>query len=374
MGHVLNFDVIIVGARVAGSTLATMLGEMGHRVLVLDRSTFPSDTLSTHFFRAPALRAFKQIGVYKEVQSVAPHLKVNYNAVDGTVFPEPVDQPDDYPFYMCVRRIILDDILVRRAREIPNVEIREGVRVTGLLSEDDLITGVKWKDSAHEGEERAKVVVGADGIYSIVAKEVHAQYEQQAPVTRAMYYAYFRGIKVNKGPAAEFHYRGNTLVYCFPCDDDLALLAVSVPFKQFTKFKRNPEGSFIKELTDMSSLAPRLSTAKREGPIRGTGNIPGYLKIPYGNGWALVGDAGMVMDPWSGQGIDQASTHAVFLAQRLGDYLSGQTDWETAMQAYHQSRNDYSLKTYDRTCKFSVDLRPMTRAALERRGLIQENN
>jgi 2-polyprenyl-6-methoxyphenol hydroxylase-like FAD-dependent oxidoreductase len=77
----------------------------------------------------------------------------------------------------------------------------------------------------------------------------------------------------------------------------------------------------------------------------------------------------MVMDPWSGQGIDQASTHAVSLARLLLDYLAGKTEWATAMKAYHRERNEFSLKTYRRTCTYGVDLRPMTQAALERRGI-----
>jgi 2-polyprenyl-6-methoxyphenol hydroxylase-like FAD-dependent oxidoreductase len=184
-----------------------------------------------------------------------------------------------------------------------------------------------------------------------------------------MYYAYFRGIEPNEGPAAEFHYRGNYLVYCFPCDGDLTLLASSVPIAEFAEFKRDPEAKFLSELRAMKALAPRLAKAEREGPIRGTGSIPGYLRIPYGEGWALVGDAGMVMDPWSGQGIDQASTHVVSLARQLLDYLAGEMDWATAVMAYHRDRNEFSLKTYQRTCTHGVDLRPMTRAALERRGL-----
>ncbi|MGH2619857.1 MAG: NAD(P)/FAD-dependent oxidoreductase [Anaerolineales bacterium] len=369
MNSSLDYDVVIVGARVAGSILATLLGDGGHRVLLLDRSTFPSDTLSTHFFRAPALSAFNQIGVDDEVQATAPHLTVNYNAVDGIVFPEPVDRPEDYPFYLCVRRVTLDDILVRRARRTPTVELREGAQVTGLLREGDRVVGVRWKDSNGYAEATAQVVIGADGVHSVVAREVHPQAEHEEPVHRAMYYAYYRGIEPSQGPAAEFHYRGNYLVYCFPCDGDLTLLACSVPIADFAEFKRDVEAKFLSELRGMSALAPRLAKAERAGPIRGTGSIPGYLRLPYGEGWALVGDAGMVMDPWSGQGIDQASTHAVTLARHLSDCLTGKTDWETAMSAYHRERNEFSLKTYRRTCTFGADLRPMTRAALERRGL-----
>jgi len=365
----LDCDVIVVGARVAGSILATLLGEAGHRVLLLDRSSFPSDTLSTHFFRAPALSAFNQVGVYDEVQAVAPHLTVNYNVVDGIVFPEPVDRPADYSFYMCVRRITLDDMLVRRAKRTPTVELREGAQVTGLLREGSRVVGVRWKDSNGFAEATARVVVGADGVRSFVAKEVGVQAEHEEPINRAMYYAYYRGIRPNEGPAAEFHYRGNYLVYCFPCDGDLTLLAASVPITEFAEFKRDSEAKFLNELRAMTALAPRLAHSEREGPIRGTGSIPGYLRIPYGVGWALVGDSGMVMDPWSGQGIDQASTHAVTLARQLADYLTAKTDWETAMKAYHRDRNEFSLKTYQRTCTYGVDLRPMTRAALERRGL-----
>ena len=366
----LDFDVIVVGGRIAGSVLATLLGEAGRRVLVLDRSTFPSDTLSTHFFRAPTFRALKEAGVYEEVQAAAPHLTVNYNVVDGIVFPEVVDRPEDYPFFMCVRRITLDDILVRRVRAVPHVELRESAKATRLLREDDRVCGVAWTGPDGGGEAKARVVVGADGVHSFVAKEVEAEAEDEEPVHRAMYYAYFRGVEPVEGPAAEFHYRGNSLVYCFPCDDGLTLMASSVPIDRFKEFRRSPERMLLDELHSMRALAPRLARAEREGDVQGTGSIPGYLRVPYGRGWALVGDAGMVMDPWSGQGIDQASTHAVVLARCLGEYLAEKVDWLTAMQAYHRQRNEFSLKTYRRTCTFGADLRPMTHEALQRRGLI----
>ena len=365
----LDYDVIITGARVAGSILATLLAERGHRVLVLDRATFPSDTLSTHFFRAPTFRALMLMGTYKELQATAPHLTVNYNVVDGITFPEPVDGPEDYPFYMCVRRITLDDILVRGAKKAHNVEVRETAKVNRLLRQNGRVAGAAWTGPGGDGEASARAVVGADGLHSFVAKTVGAVVEHQEPVNRAMYFRYYRGVEPMDGPAAEFHYRGNTLVYCFPCEDDLTLLACSVPISRFADFRRNPEGMMLEELRSMTALGPRVVKAEREGPVRGAGNIPGYMRVPYGDGWALVGDAGMVMDPWSGQGIDQASTHAVLLTQHLGDYLANRADWNTAMQAYHHERNEFSLKTYRRTCQYSADLRPMTRAALERRGL-----
>jgi 2-polyprenyl-6-methoxyphenol hydroxylase-like FAD-dependent oxidoreductase len=364
------YDVIIAGARVAGSTLAILLGERGYNILLIDRARFPSDTLSTHFFRAPALRAFNEAGIYEEVQSAAPHLKVNYNVIDGKVFPEPVEKPEDYPFYMCVRRIVLDDILIRRVKQFPNIELKEGARVKEIIWDNDAIKGIKWESSGIEEEAEAKVIVGADGLNSFIAKEVKPVYEHQEPVNRAMYYAYFSGLSANEGPAAEFHFAGNTLVYCFPCDSNLTLLAVSISVNQFSNFKRNTESEFQNVLESMTELAPRLSQAVREGPIRGTGTIPGYLRIPFGKGWALAGDAAMVMDPWSGQGIDQAATHSSYLAKHIDEYFSGLKNWESAMNSYHLKRNEFSLKTYQRTCKLSADLRPMINAALAKRGLL----
>jgi 2-polyprenyl-6-methoxyphenol hydroxylase-like FAD-dependent oxidoreductase len=365
-----EYDVIVIGARVAGSIAAILLGQAGYRVLLIDRARFPSDTLSTHFFRAPTLRALRQAGVYEEVQTKSPHLVVNYNAVDGIVFPEAVDRPADYPYYLCMRRITLDDILVRRARLTPGVELRQAARATRLIRENGRVVGVAWEEGDGRGEARARVVLGADGVRSFLAKSLDPPLEHQEPVRRAMYYAYFRGVVPAEGPAAEFHYRGNSLVYCFPCDGGLSLLAASVPIDRFPEFRQDPEGALLRELQAMAALAPRLAAAERDGEVRGTGTIPGYLRVPWGDGWALVGDAGMVMDPWSGQGIDQASTHAVLLARRLTDYLSEKVDWPTAMRAYHEERNAFSDKTYRRTCAFASDLRPMTREALLRRGLL----
>jgi 2-polyprenyl-6-methoxyphenol hydroxylase-like FAD-dependent oxidoreductase len=364
-----DYDIIIIGARIAGSVLASHLGDRGHRVLLLDRNTFPSDTLSTHFFRAPALRAFDAIGVLDEVEASAPRLTVDYNVIDGIVFPEPVDEPEDYPYYLCVRRNTLDHILVRRAQGTEGIEMREGAAATGLLWDDERCVGVRWKEKGQQFEARARALVGADGVYSTVARKVEPELEDERPVERTMYYGYYRGIPPKEGPAAEFHFLRNQLVYCIPTSDDLTLLAASLPIEEFARFRSDPEGTLMSVLESMTALAPRLTEAEREGPVRGTGNIPCFRRVPYGHGWALVGDAGMTLDPWSGQGIDQASTHATMLAGQLDAFLTGQADWGSAMEAYHQARNEFSLKIYRRTANFAPDLRPMTQKALERRGL-----
>lgn len=263
----------------------------------------------------------------------------------------------------------MDRILTDKVRETKNIDFREGCVVDRLLERDGTITGVAWRAEGKEDQASAKAVVGADGIRSSMAKWLKPTVEQSEPVNRTMYYAYYRGLVPNEGPAAEFHFRGNNLVYCFPCDGGLTLLAASVPIAKFGEFRSDPEGRLEQELHAMVEISPRLKKAAREGPVQGTGSIGGYLRVPYGKGWALVGDAAMAMDPWSGQGIDQASTHAIFLARELNEFLSGRMDWDAAMRNYHKARNGFSLKTFNRTCTNSRDLTVMTRAALKSRGL-----
>ncbi len=365
-----DFDVVIIGARVAGSILGVLLGGRGLRVLVLDRASFPSDTLSTHFFRWPTFTVLDRIGVLNSVSTSAPKLSTNFNFVDGHVFSEDVKGPEGPSHHLCLRRIILDNILIRRVRAEHTVTLRERANVTDLLVEGGTVVGVQWTEEGKRLEARSRAVIGADGIHSTVSKHVNVEVEQAEPVRRAMYYAYFREFQAQPGTSAEFHYLGNHLAYVFPTDGELTLLAASLPIDEFTAFKKDPESDFVAFLGSMPEIKPRLDKAHREGPVRGTGSIPGYQRKPFGKGWALVGDAAQVMDPWSGQGIDQASTHAAYLADSLIEWHSGAASWEESMHGYWEKRNQFSTATYDRTCKFAKDFRPMTQAALKRRGLI----
>jgi len=364
-----EYDTVIVGARVAGSVLASMLGEAGHRILVLDRAKFPSDSLSTHFFRWPALQAFQRIGVFDEVQQSAPHMVNVLTDIDGQVFEEPVMGQDDLDYFLCLRRITLDWILVQRMQQVSAVEFIQGARMQDLLWNGEQVVGVTWQDESGNHSAKAKVVVGADGFYSQVAKLVEPDTDTFVPIQRAMYFTYYKTLEPLDLPTAEHYFRGNHLAYVFPTDEQLTLVAITIPIFEFDSFRRNSQENFYSTLRGISSLRSRLEYAEQTEPIKGAGNIPCYQRVPYGPGWTLVGDAAQIMDPWSGQGIDHASTHAVMLAGTLDPWLKKQTPWEEAMQNYHQERNEWSQKSFERTSKFAKDLRPMTRAALMRRNL-----
>lgn len=365
-----DFDLIVVGARIAGSIVGTLLGQQGHKVLVIDRAHFPSDTLSTHFFRYPTFNALRRLGVVEQVEGLAPKLVDNVNYVDGHLFTEPVQGQDGPSYYLCVRRITLDNILVERMRRERTVTIEEGAKAERLLIENGSARGLEWSQNGKNHKTTARVVIGADGINSLLAKQVNPAVERYEPIRRAMYYAYYAGFESYPGPAAEFHYRGNRLVYVFPTDGGLTLLAASVPIEDFPAFRREPESRLQAELEAVPAIVERFRKAERIGPVRGAGNIPGYQRVPYGSGWVLAGDSEQILDPWSGQGIDQASTHASILADMLGRYLADSVSWDLAMQEYNRLRHEFSDKTFARTCVYARDFRPMTEAALKKRGLI----
>ncbi|MBI4760214.1 MAG: NAD(P)/FAD-dependent oxidoreductase [Chloroflexota bacterium] len=367
----MDYDVIIVGARVAGSALAILLGQYGHRVLLLDKARFPSDTLSTHFFRAPALRVFERLGALEEVKSAAPPMTVMWSYIDGHVISDPVEAPEEHlRYFLCERRITLDWILFQRVAREPNVEIRQGAQVRELIQLDGRVTGVRWSEADGFNEATARVVVGADGIYSTLAKILEPSFESQFPVRRCMYYTYFQGIEpLDEVAFAEHHFAGDTLTYVFPTDADLTLVAVSLPISEFSSFKKEPLQRLRAHLDSLPLLAPRLSKAEIVAEVKGAGNIPCYQRVPYGAGWALVGDAQQAMDPWSGMGIDHATTHASLLADSLHRFLTDASAWEAAMSDYHTQARAWSEKTYRRTSTYAADLRPMTRAALQKRSL-----
>lgn len=369
----MNYDVIIVGGRIAGAVLATRLGQLGHQVLVVEKSQFPSDALSTSFFRAPALRVFEKIGVLERVATMAPRMELVWNYIDGHILVDPVEAPEEQlRFFLCERRITLDWILYKRMTREKNIEIRQNAKVKDLIWKDGRVVGIRWSERGGMHEAIARVVVGADGFYSTLANLLQPPYESYLPVQRFAYYGYFRDLDSFDVPTAEHHFVGNTISYIFPTDFDLTMVAVSMPIQGFADFKKSPLRNFMVHLESLPLLVSRLKDAKLVSNLYGSGNIPSYQRMPYGPGWVLTGDAQQVMDPWSGMGIDHAATHADMLAVSLNSWMSDRSTWNAAMNEYHNRIRAFSRKAFQRTTAFAADLRPMTQAALTKRGLLQQ--
>jgi flavin-dependent dehydrogenase len=355
-------DVVVSGARVAGSTLAALLGAAGWTTVVVDRAQFPSATLSTHFFRgASCVNVLRRLGVLDEVLACGPpRLTREYNAdaLTRTHTIDPPQDPGDVGFCLSVRRQTLDEILVRRARREPSVDVLEGTSLSRLLVTDGRVTGVEISDDAGSAQVRARVVVGADGRASKVAELVGAEVQEQHRASRAMYYRYATGLAGPEGDpdGPEFSLGDDELAYVFPCDGPMSCVAVSVNLGGYAQMRSRAMVAFEERLAAHPFLASRIEVATWTGRLFGCGPRPGTVRVPTGPGWALVGDASLYQDPWTGLGMDNASVHATFLAEALDDFLSGRAGEQESMSAYHRRRDEHALAGFRETCQLGRDL------------------
>ena len=361
------FDIVVVGARIAGSVVATKLGKSGINVLMIDKASFPSSTLSTYFFRAGrAVRVLAELGVLPEVLALdPPHLIQWYmylnNAV--TAAPNPIEPAGKIDFDLSVRREPLDDILVRRAKRCGHVRFLEKTVVKDLIWDNGRVAGVRLLNDEGEQTIRARLVIGADGRTSTVARLVDAPNEALEMGWRALYYCYAQGWNGPHGEppdAFEISQADDELAYVFPSDGGYACLAVSVNREGFSWMKKALAARFLERFSSHKAFSNRIPALTMSGEgILGCGPTPNYMRKPFGPGWALVGDAGYHQDPWSGNGIDNATTHASFLADCLVDWFQGKRSEENALEEYHHYRNETGLPIYLETVEKSKDIRKL---------------
>jgi flavin-dependent dehydrogenase len=346
-----GYDAIVVGARCAGSPTAMLLARQGYRVLLVDRATFPSDTLSTHAIHAPGVAALRRWGLLEAVTATGCPPLTTYRVdfgpftVEGT--PPPVDgQSAGY----APRRHLLDAILVRAAADA-GVEVRERFSVHELLVEDGAVTGIRG--SAHGGREvvdRARIVIGADGRGSSVARAVHADEYATKPRLGYGYYSYWRDLPLDGFTAVS---RPDRAWGAFPTNDGLTLVVVGWPYAQAAAYKADVERNFLDTLELAPWFADLVRGATRVEPFLG-GAVRGYLRKPYGPGWALVGDAGYNKDPITAQGISDAFRDAELCATAVDEALTGRQDPTDAMAAYQLTRDAHVLPIYEFTSQMAT--------------------
>lgn len=357
-----SYDVVIAGARVAGRILAAQLGDAGLNVLLTDAQTFPSDTLSTHLFRGAGLiSVLDRLEVLDQVEQLGPpRLLRNYNYSDGVLQPNPrPPHPGRLGFCMSVRRIALDQLLLVRALRSPTVEFLPSTSVRRVMLDDGRAVGVELRGPAGTRQVRARVVVGADGRHSTVAKEVGAATERKVPAVRALYYCTVTGFARTAPSAphgAEFSLRGDEMAYALPSDSGVTCIAVSVNLDRFQWLREDLERNFREIIGGHSAIADRFAAARQVSPVTGYGPQMNYVRVPVGPGWALVGDAGTFQDPWSGQGMDMAGIHATYLADALIGWLVDGIPEAEALDGYHARRNEHGLPVFENTTSLATDL------------------
>lgn len=343
------YDAIVVGARCAGSPTAMLLARRGYNVLLVDKATFPSDTLSTHYIHLPGVARLRQWGLLDKVKaSNCPPITEIQVTMGGLEFPRP-PQPEGAPppEAFCPRRHILDTILVEAGRDA-GAEVREGVSVKELVWDGGTVAGIRGqaRDGGAAIEERARIVIGADGLHSVVARSAQAPEYNTRPSMSFGYYAYWSGVDL---PCAQIHFMEDAGILAFPTNDGLTCIAAGGPGEQFQEFRKDIEANYMQIMNRQPVIREAMRNAKREERFVGTNDQPNFFRKPFGPGWALVGDAGYHRDFVTGLGITDAFRDAELLTEAIDGGFSGRRPIDEAMAEYEQKRNTIAEPLYELT-------------------------
>jgi flavin-dependent dehydrogenase len=347
-----HYDVIIVGGRVAGSTLAARLGRAGLRVLLLERDQFPSlPAASSPIVYSPTLRLLDEIGADEAAYARnTPRIQRVIGA--GKDFAVTIDIPHahgrDYAY--AIDRARFDGALWDNALSLPTVEGRQNFGVSDLLWEGDRVTGLTGREGKGVEETfTADIVVGADGRYSLVARKTNAAvYDEYTDHPTSLYYAYWQGVKpYDDDGATAVAYEGGA-GYGFLVMDT-ADGGTLIGFEGQADLLNPPPGQveafYLAMVRRNPKIAARIDAGSLATSVHGIRRVGNLYRQPGGAGWALVGDAYHQHDPLDGQGIYNAAFTAKALAWAIRAWKNGEKTWEEALEWYDEAAR---VKTYGR--------------------------
>jgi 2-polyprenyl-6-methoxyphenol hydroxylase-like FAD-dependent oxidoreductase/LmbE family N-acetylglucosaminyl deacetylase len=369
-------DVAVVGARAAGAATAMLLARQGHDVVVVDRAEFPSDTLSTHAISRSGVVQLHRWGLLDAVTAsgAPPIRKVTFHTTEGSVVRQ-VKPRAGVDHLVAPRRHVLDTLLaeaaadagasVRLSHMVTGVRRGPGGRITGLCA---------LGPSGEPVEIDARVVVGADGLRSRVARAVGAPVIDARAPGGATQYAYYGGTPWD---GIEFFLGGGTFAGIFPTHGGEACIWVCAPAALARAVRRgagDPAAAFLALLRRSApALVERLAGAERRSAVRGAAELPNHARQAHGRGWALVGDAGYHRDPITGHGLSDAFRDAESLAAALDAGLTGRAPMAAALARYQAERETARAEIFAITCALSqfppdgqfVELQRRLSAAIE---------
>jgi 2-polyprenyl-6-methoxyphenol hydroxylase-like FAD-dependent oxidoreductase len=340
-----NYDVIIVGASFAGSTLAIELGQAGFQVLLLDQMSFPETSSRTYPFFNSAVDLLKELKLESYLEEIdSPtirHILFQFDeiCIKGEV---PVVNKENRSYG--VKRSDLDFVLFKKAISYENVTCLQGFQVTKLLREMDQVVGIEGVNRLGEMfQYTAKMVIGADGRNSIVRRELNLQ-----PILNLESdYAYFHGSLSGLEPLNPLHFEVyrvlDGILAVFPTTKNQYGVYIIFPHSKqswMDAFKQDPEDAFIRYLeTEFSQInfQHRLKHAKLTTRVESLTNYSNYWYEGLGKGWALAGDAVIFKEPCLGQGVHDAIYAGRYLAELLKKY----PDWKYSAStlAYEYNRH-----------------------------------
>jgi len=331
-----TYDVAVVGASIAGSTTAALLGRAGLRVALIERHRDPGafKVLCTHHVMACATPTIGRIGLDRAIESAGGVR----NGLDSYTPWGWVVPPPDSPHGYSIRRSKLDPMVRSLAAESPGVDLVLGYKAVDLIDGDGTVAGVRLRGV--DGSERAvhaRLVVGADGAHSTVARLAGAT-EKIAPNERCPYFAQFTGVRLTSAGRSQIWLHDPGTSYALPNDDGLTVLATMPTKSELPRFRHDLESSFLETLRSLPD-GPDLSSAERVSKIVGSNDYPLVRRSPVpAPGVVLVGDAALTSDPAQGVGCGWAFQSAEWLADSVAPALLGGRPLGRALRRYQRLR------------------------------------
>ncbi len=305
-----DYDIIIVGAGVAGSSSAIALALEGYRLLLLDRAVFPRHKPCGEGITPPGAAVLESLGLLPEILARGG-VKVRglrVRSYDGVW--AGADLPaggEGVSYGIVMRRYLLDHLLVERAKSFSNVTVREGFRVIEALQEGAAIQGVTGHpvNKTHQQESfRAPLTIGADGGRSVF----HNRYgirRTYLPRKRFGIAGHLTGIE-GMGSYIEVILQEGSEIYIAPCDGDITLVAFLLEEKLIRLFQGALSQGYVNFLKAVEGFGERIKGSELLPPVLSVGPLGLKVEPVYRPGLLLIGDSAGFLDPITGEGMTMA--------------------------------------------------------------------
>ena len=337
-----SYDVVIVGASIAGAASAILLARQGLRILSIDQKQSSEDykKACTTFIQRSALPVICKLGLKERLDAAGAiqndaEIWTKYGWVRDTIKGD-LTTAHGYS----VRRKILDPLMLKLMQEEPNIKLTLGASLKALLPDaHGNFRSIEWTDASQEQHmAHAKLVVLADGRNSLGAIMADVPTKKRNN-NRFVYFSYYKNMPLKTGKKAQFWQVGKDMAFAYPFDGELTMLCSFICAEDHHKWaadRRDMLEAFFKKLPD----SPDQSKAIPTSDIYGMRKLHDYWRPASYRGLALVGDACMSCDPMSGVGCGFALQAADWMASAVGPSLISNTNLEKALGSYAKKHKE----------------------------------
>lgn len=331
-----DYDAVIVGGSLAGCSAAILLARGGARVALVEKQPDPQafKRICSHYVQASGVPAIERLGLLEPALAAGAqrsHLRIWTKW--GWIVPP---REDPRSAGLNLRREKLDPLVRATAGDTPGVELLAGYTARALVHDEaGAVAGVvvAGRDGA-ETTLRGRLVVGADGRDSRVA-ELAGVTDRRVAHERIAYGAYFAGATPAHAPDATLWMTDPQWAAAFPTDDGLTFYAAMPTKAWLPEFKRDPQGTLVKFLSDQPEPPP-IRDGELVGTVMGKLDMTNRMRGPVAPGLALIGDAALAIDPLWGVGCGFAFQTAEWMADAVAPALGGAEPLDAALERYRE--------------------------------------